>query len=101
MTESESNFQRIWRINPAARPVWHRWGEECVVYNDSTGNTHLLTPVVLYLLDELSQQPAPVSLLATSLFEQDDGEDGTDVKQRLHEMLCDLGALEFVEPLTE
>lgn len=101
MTESESDFQRIWLINPESRIVWCRWGEECVVYNDSTGNTHLFKPVVLYLLDELSQAPASVDHLAKSLFGQDDGEDDMDVKQRLHEMLRDLDALEFVESLTE
>ena len=98
MIETEGKFQRFWQIKLGSRFEWRCWGDECVVYNNATGDTHLFSTAALYMLDELSKQPTPVNSLAVSLF---GSEEDMDVMQRLYDMLLELHTLELVEPLTE
>lgn len=101
MIETEGKFQQFWRIKPGICFEWRRWDDECAVYNDATGDTHLFSTVTLHVLDELSKQPAPVHSLALSLFGDEDTPENIDVMQRLSDMLSELQTLELVEPLTE
>lgn len=101
MIEVESKFQQSWRIKPDMQFGWHCWEDECVVYNDATGDTHLFSTVVLFMLNELSKRPAPVHRLAASLFGGEEDKEEMDVMQRLYDLLLELHALELVEPLTE
>lgn len=101
MTETAGKLQRSWRVKPGTGFEWRRWGDECIVYNDATGDTHLFSTVALYILDELSKQPVPIDSLATCLFGGENSKEDMDVIQHLSDVLRDLQTLELVEPLTE
>ncbi len=43
---------------------WCSWGDESIVYNDGSGDTHLLSPVDAEALKSLQQAPANIPELA-------------------------------------
>lgn len=43
--------------------LWRCWGEECLVYSDLTGATHLLSPCAAQLLKSLELQSQTVCQL--------------------------------------
>ncbi|MEW6021289.1 MAG: hypothetical protein AB1807_04015 [Pseudomonadota bacterium] len=80
----------IWRLVPSQRLVHRCHDGECVLFNDLTGDTHLLGQDVLDLLGLLRGAPQPVALLA--------GADAdAETLDELDEVLADLAALNLVE----
>jgi hypothetical protein len=61
-----------WRLLPGQCLRHQRWHDECVVFNDLTGDTHLLDAVVLELLLAIQQEPIAVDELpdAASLLDR-------------------------------
>lgn len=43
---------------------WASWGDEHVIYDDASGQTHVLDPVKAYILETLADGPASVTALA-------------------------------------
>ena len=43
---------------------WASWGDEHVIYDDVSGQTHVLDPVKAYILETLADGPASVTALA-------------------------------------
>jgi len=84
----------IWRLVPGQRLVHRCHDGECVLFNDLTGDTHLLGQDVLDLLGQLRGAPQPAALLAT-LLAGADADAGT--LDELDEVLADLAALNLVE----
>lgn len=54
----------VWRLAPGQALRRHGWDGEHLVYNDISGNTHLLTEAALALLLALQQQARPQAALA-------------------------------------
>jgi PqqD family protein of HPr-rel-A system len=69
-----------WSLRPGQTLQHRHWDGEYVLYNDLSGDTHLLGDAAIVLLQALRSRPATCSALATILgneFEADDGaEDG-------------------------
>lgn len=79
-----------WRL-AAGQHLLHRcWDGECVLYNDLTGDTHLVDEFTLALLELLRAEPMPAAQLAAAL--------GAGLPEALAEMLADLAALHLIEP---
>lgn len=71
--------------------------EESVIYNDCSGETHLLSAIAVSLLQHLAQGPADVSSIAAFLagaweFDSDD-----ELRQITHNLLAELDALSLIE----
>ena len=47
----------VWSRNPAIPLLWRRWDEETVVYDDASGDTHLLDEVTMTLLLRVAAGP--------------------------------------------
>ena len=86
-----------WRITPGQALRHREWRGEVVLYNDLSGDTHLLDESALHLLHTLQDGPASERALAESMrlaFEADDGEvDDASVAQ----LLATLAALALIE----
>jgi PqqD family protein of HPr-rel-A system len=100
-TTSRINPQhsRTWRIAPGQALRRREWQGEFVLYNDLSGDTHLLPDSTVHLLLLLQHAPAAAPALATELgaaFEADDGEIDAAAVEAL---LAELAALALVEPL--
>ncbi|MCC2959936.1 HPr-rel-A system PqqD family peptide chaperone [Massilia sp. IC2-278] len=87
----------IWRLAPGQRLVHRCHDGECVLFNDLTGDTHLLGQDVLDLLGALRDTPRSAAGLA-----QDAGagiDPDPEWLAELDELLADLAALDLVAPL--
>jgi PqqD family protein of HPr-rel-A system len=80
----------IWRLTPGQSLRHCGWDGEHLVYNDISGNTHLLTETALHLLLALQQQMRPQAALAPLAGLPDDA---------VEALLADLEALSMVECL--
>lgn len=54
----------MWRLTPGQALLRYGWDDEYVLYNDLSGDTHLLTATACTLLDRLQAAPASHSALA-------------------------------------
>lgn len=64
---SEQKAKRTFQICPISSFHWASWDDEYVVFDEASGQTHLLDPVKAYVLDALSDGPASVESLAPTL----------------------------------
>ncbi len=81
----------IWRLAPGQRLVHRCHDGECVLFNDLSGDTHLLDDLTLGLLQALGEAPQSTSALAGG-----DPAD-PDTLAALDELLASLAALYLVE----
>jgi PqqD family protein of HPr-rel-A system len=97
----------IWRLAPGQRLQYRCWDGECVVYNDLSGDTHVLGEFAIALLEELQAAAQPAAQLA-ALFDLDldldlDTDPGTPAAppaspsgELVTAVLADLAALQLV-----
>ncbi|MFC5477644.1 HPr-rel-A system PqqD family peptide chaperone [Massilia suwonensis] len=84
----------IWRLAPGQRLQYRCWDGECVLYNDLSGDTHLLDEFAVALLEQLKTEPQAAAQLAAA-FELDAQEEDA----LLQTVLDDLAALFLVDLL--
>lgn len=65
------NRSPIWRLAQGQRLLYHCWDGECLLYNDLSGDTHLLDEFAISLLEELRAAPQSAIQLEENLFEPD------------------------------
>jgi PqqD family protein of HPr-rel-A system len=85
----------IWRLAPGQRLLHRCWDGECVLYNDLSGDTHLLDEFALALLQQLQAEPQPAARLAAN-FGVEDLDNPADL---LHEVLTELSALHLIDTI--
>jgi PqqD family protein of HPr-rel-A system len=82
----------MWRLTPSQSLAHRGWDDEFVVYNDLSGDTHLLgadaMQVLLCLRDGPLAEPAIAQRLGA----------GPDEHEALAVLLAELGALALIEP---
>lgn len=57
----------MWRLTPGQRLRQRDFGDESVLYNDLSGDTHLLGGSAIHVLELLQQQATPSDVLLASL----------------------------------
>jgi PqqD family protein of HPr-rel-A system len=93
-----------WRLAPGQRLQYRCWDGECVVYNDLSGDTHVLGEFAIALLEELQAGAQPAAQLA-GLFDLDlDTDPGAPAAppaspsdELITAVLAELAALQLVE----
>jgi PqqD family protein of HPr-rel-A system len=98
----------IWRLAPGQRLQYRCWDGECVIYNDLSGDTHVLGEFAIALLEELQAAAQPAAQLA-ALFDLDldlDTDSGAPAAppaspsgELVTAVLADLAALQLVESI--
>ena len=86
----------MWRVVPGQSLVFREWDGEVVLYNDLSGNTHLLDGAAIDVLQALRRRPSDAVTLAATLaghFETDPDE----LSLMIEDMLAGLAALDLVE----
>lgn len=53
-----------WRVGTESKLLWRRWDDEYVVFNPSSGDTHVLNHVAAEALKRLERSPADAGDLA-------------------------------------
>lgn len=72
-----------WRLAPGQQLALHGWDGEYVLYNDLSGDTHLLGESAVALLRRLGAAPAPACALRDVIQDADE-EEVTALLARLH-----------------
>lgn len=85
----------MWRLSDGQVLRCRQWQDECVLYNDWTGNTHLLDPAALFLLRALQGAPSDTDTLAGLL--RSGCPDDALSEQELAELLAELCELQLIE----
>jgi PqqD family protein of HPr-rel-A system len=88
----------IWRLAPGQRLLYRCWDGECVLYNDLSGDTHLLDEFALALLEQLQGAPQAAAQLAAA-FGLDPAAPYDEGAGMLDDILGDLAALHLVDTL--
>ncbi|MGX4641077.1 HPr-rel-A system PqqD family peptide chaperone [Massilia sp. SYSU DXS3249] len=87
-----------WRLVPGQHLLHRCWDGECVLYNDLTGDTHLVDAFTLELLELLGAAPRPAGALAAALGALEEHPDvDAALDDPLAELLADLAALHLIE----
>ena len=99
----------IWRLAPGQRLLHRCWDGECVLYNDLSGDTHLLDEFALAVLQYLQAGPQPAARLAAHFEFDFDPHTGTAAAhgeagsapvphdEFVHAVLSDLAALHLID----
>lgn len=85
-----------WRLRPGQTLQYRQWDEEYVLYNDLSGDTHLLGDAAIDLLLALSAGPASRQALKARL-EAGFDLDGLDADAETADLLLHLQRLHLVD----
>lgn len=70
---------------------------ESVIYNDCSGETHLLSAIAVNLLQQLKEEPATLSSISTFLANAWEFESDEELRQTVHSLLTDLDESNLIE----
>jgi PqqD family protein of HPr-rel-A system len=87
----------MWRVVPGQSLAFREWDGEAVLYNDLSGNTHLLDGAAIDVLQALQPAPANAAILAARLIDRFEA-DGDELPAVIEDMLTTLASLDLVEP---
>lgn len=88
----------VWRAVVDSRLHWRAWDDGIVVYNDMTGDTHLLDPQTARLLRHLEHAPMAFDALCRALQEEGDETPAEDLRPWCEATLTQLSRLSLIEP---
>jgi len=86
-----------WRAISGFMLHWHKWGNEHIVYNAGSGDTHLFNDFAALILSSLQEEAAMVdelSQLCASSFKQDEND---ELHAQINELLLELDRLGVIE----
>ena len=86
----------LWRT---ANLHWQTWAGEHVVYNVSSGNTHLLNATAVQTLKLLGRRPASVADISNQLTSSAGLSADEEVLQQVESLIANLDELGLVEPV--
>ena len=89
----------FWQLKSPAELKWHQWDDEIVIYNVTTGDTHLIDSAGAQILQAIQESPKNLSELLKDLGDQ--GDAGTLHRQfaYIESLLVKLYRLGVVEPV--
>jgi PqqD family protein of HPr-rel-A system len=88
----------MWRLIPGQLLAFWEWDGEAVLYNNLSGNTHLLDDAVIEVLRALRAEPLDAAALAARLADSF-GAGADELIPDIEDMLADLAKLDLVESL--
>ena len=87
-----------WYLRPGQHLQYHGWDDEYLVYNDLSGDTHLLGAAAIELLLALKTAPATRQTL-TALLKAEFDIDGTELGDETDALLEHMKRLSLVDTL--
>jgi PqqD family protein of HPr-rel-A system len=87
-----------WQITPGQALLYRAWDDEFVLYNNLSGDTHLLGVDAIQLLLTLQDGAADPAALAASLRARCGFEDEPDLEGQVGGLLDELALLSLVQP---
>ena len=86
-----------WKLKSEHSLQLRCWGDECVVYNDLSGDTHLVGSVGAQILHILQRSPSDSALLNKSIASFLNTEINDELILQLEQILMDFDKLALIE----
>ena len=80
--------------------IWKSWAEEYLVFNNASGNTHLLTPIAARALRLLENAPLTVDEIAKKIAAEADVDVDDELVDQVATLVANLDDLGLIEPVT-
>lgn len=81
--------------------TWAHWEVDSTLYNDSTGETHLLSPIPTEVVTLLQVRAMSFGDICTTMAARCGEEDSDPWRRKLASVIENLVALDIVEPLID
>jgi PqqD family protein of HPr-rel-A system len=88
-----------WRVCGSGRFQWRSWADEFVVYDEVSGDTHLLDSITACALRKLQEQPASLGDLADHVTSHLSLQEPAELHDYLDDVLGKLHRLDLIEPV--
>jgi PqqD family protein of HPr-rel-A system len=88
-----------WKIPPRNELYWNSWDDEVIVYNNWSGDTHLLNSIAIEILNYFQQNGVCSSIAVTEYVSQfvNLDEDTGDLRLLIDEHISQLDKLGLIE----
>ena len=87
-----------WRITQGCQLLWHTWDEEYVIFNTSSGDTHLLDKVSGEILKILEEQSTDLAQLVVKSVERLGLDPNPANTSRIEDLIAKFCELDLIEP---
>lgn len=94
---SQSGAQCAWSVVSGATLRWKMWDEDCVVFNNASGQTHLLDPLAALLVRQIEEGYCPSEQIFGRIATLLDINVTPEVRATLSQMLRQLEELGLIE----
>jgi PqqD family protein of HPr-rel-A system len=89
----------MWRVIPGQALQYRVWDDEFVLYNNLSGDTHLLGANAIHVLLAMQHTAADEEALITSLCHSSGAERDEESLDQVAQLLADLQSLALIEPI--
>ena len=90
----------LWRAVPDVKLHWTQWGDEYVVYNTGSGDTHVLDPVSALLVQQITESSGSTAELCRRVAILLTLEATGEFQESLEQTLRRLDALGLIESVS-
>jgi PqqD family protein of HPr-rel-A system len=94
---ANSLSKMTWQLSQGCQFQWRSWSDEHVVYNEASGDTHLLDTITASALRNLQEQPASFIELKERLASSLSLDNTEELSAYLNEVLSNLRRLDLIE----
>ena len=88
----------IWRVSPSTRLVWRRWGDEFVVFNVASGQTHYLNGLAARVLQYFQDQAATAEELIDDIRRSIPQGGDLSILDQVRDLLAKFDSLGLIAP---
>ena len=86
-----------WQLRAGQQLRMLAGNDESVIYNDSSGETHLLSAIAVSMLQQLERGPANFSFISTAVASAWEFDSDEELRQTVHGLLAELDGLSLIE----
>lgn len=89
--------KRQWRAISGFTLNWQSWGNEHIIYNEGSGDTHLFNDLAALILNKLQEGAATVDDLLQFLAASHNQDKEEDLQAQINELLLELDRVGVIE----
>ena len=88
----------LWRVSPSTRLVWRQWGDEFIVFNAASGQTHYLNALAARVLQYFQEQAATADELVDDIRSSIPQGGDLSILDQVRELLTRFDSLGLIAP---
>lgn len=96
MAQNTSTNTRLWQLHCFFKPHLKSWGENYVLFDEASGDTHMLDQLAGYVLESLIRSPKSIELLSHAYCNENDYS-YAEIEAQISHIISELNKLHFVQ----